>query len=104
MADVHSKCANCRYFLNAEIMGSCRRYPQTINRHMNDWCGEHDLAIQMYELEPSAVVQEPKIAEKDFEERISAMSIGVVEMPNMLYDIATDSYKAKRKYTRKEKA
>ncbi|CAB4134256.1 hypothetical protein UFOVP205_13 [uncultured Caudovirales phage] len=36
-----ASCADCRFFLNAQIMGSCRRYPQTINRHMNDWCGEH---------------------------------------------------------------
>ena len=38
-----ASCADCKFFLNAQIMGSCRRYPQTINRHMNDWCGEHAL-------------------------------------------------------------
>jgi len=41
-----ASCADCKYFLNAQIMGSCRRYPQTINRHMNDWCGEHTLPQQ----------------------------------------------------------
>jgi len=81
MADVHSRCANCQYFLNAEIMGSCRRYPQTINRHMNDWCGEHAMAIQMIEPEP------PKKALE----------------PIHLYDIQTDTVREKRKYTRKEK-
>jgi len=38
-----ASCADCKFFLNAQIMGSCRRYPQTINRHMKDWCGEHAL-------------------------------------------------------------
>ena len=81
MADVHSKCANCLYFLNAQIMGSCRRYPQTINRHMNDWCGEHAFAITMEEPKPEAPQE-----------------------PQMVYDITTDTVKQKRKYTRKEKA
>lgn len=84
MADVHSKCATCRFFLNAEVMGSCRRYPQTINRHMNDWCGEHAFAVQMYESKPIKPAEEP--AEQ------------------MVYDIHTDTVKPKRKYTRKEKA
>lgn len=85
MADVHSKCANCRYFLNAEIMGSCRRYPHTINRHMNDWCGEHALAIEMYEPEP------PKEAPPE-------------PIQPMVYDIQTDTVREKRKYTRREKS
>ena len=42
-----ASCADCKFFLNAQIMGSCRRYPQTINRHMNDWCGEHALIEQV---------------------------------------------------------
>lgn len=88
MADVHSKCATCRFFLNAEVMGSCRRYPQTINRHMNDWCGEHAFAIQMYAPEPVEPINEP------------------IKWPDELvvYDIHTDTVKPKRKYTRKEKA
>ena len=84
MADVHSKCATCRFFLNAEVMGSCRRYPQTINRHMNDWCGEHAFSVEMYESKPIEPTEEP--AEQ------------------MVYDIHTDTVKPKRKYTRKEKA
>lgn len=83
MADVHSRCANCRYFLNAEIMGSCRRYPHTINRHMNDWCGEHALAIEMYEPEPPKEAPPPQ---------------------PMVYDIQTDTVREKRKYTRREKS
>ena len=40
-------CASCKFFVNAQIMGSCRRYPHTINRHMNDWCGEHSVIQQV---------------------------------------------------------
>jgi len=45
-------CASCKFFVNAQIMGSCRRYPHTINRHMNDWCGEHSV---IQEVEPAVV-------------------------------------------------
>ena len=48
-------CADCKFFLNAQIMGSCRRYPQTINRHMNDWCGEHIASQQTKLKEPEMV-------------------------------------------------
>jgi hypothetical protein len=63
-----ARCASGKFFLNAQIMGSCRRYPQTINRHMNDWCGEH-FAVQqaepamvklpVYDIQTDTVVQPP---------------------------------------------
>ena len=63
-----ASCASCKFFLNAQIMGSCRRYPQTINRHMNDWCGEH-FAVQqaepvmvklpVYDIQTDTVVEPP---------------------------------------------
>jgi hypothetical protein len=68
---------------------------------MNDWCGEHAMAIQMYE--PEVANTDIKINNQTFDECIAAMSVGVAEIPDMTYDIATDSYKPKRKYTRKEK-
>jgi hypothetical protein len=64
-----ASCANCKFFLNAQIMGSCRRYPQTINRHMNDWCGEHFAAatkqnqptenLRVYDIQTDTVVEPP---------------------------------------------
>jgi len=58
-------CADCKFFLNAQIMGSCRRYPQTINRHMNDWCGEHELiepemvSLPVYDILTDTVAEPP---------------------------------------------
>jgi hypothetical protein len=63
-----ASCANCKFFLNAQIMGSCRRYPQTINRHMNDWCGEHIapqqaepeiIKLPVYDIHTDTVVEPP---------------------------------------------
>lgn len=102
MADVHSKCATCRFFLNAEVMGSCRRYPHTINRHMNDWCGEHAFAVQMFE--PRVSDLDPKAVEKAFDEEYAKYSVEKAQSSEMVYDIHTDTVKPKRKYTRKEKA
>jgi hypothetical protein len=70
-----ASCADCKFFLNAQIMGSCRRYPQTINRHMNDWCGEHSLPIKI----------EPEM----------------VNLP--VYDIMTDTISEPKKRGRKPK-
>jgi hypothetical protein len=37
-------CKNCRFFRgDAAVMGSCRRYPQTVNKYPADWCGEFEL-------------------------------------------------------------
>lgn len=70
-----SSCSTCLFFKNAQIMGSCRRYPQMLNKHENDWCGEHTLA-------PMALVQMPVY---------DIMTDTVTEAP-------------KRKYTRKKDA
>lgn len=34
-------CSTCTYFLSGnEVMGQCRRYPQSYNKHRVEWCGE----------------------------------------------------------------
>ena len=44
MAGEH--CSDCRFFVNHEYMGVCRRYPTHVNRSKNEWCGEFSLAKQ----------------------------------------------------------
>lgn len=34
-------CKSCRFFSSAHLLGACRRYPQLLNKHENDWCGEY---------------------------------------------------------------
>ena len=47
-------------------MGSCRRYPQMLNTHENDWCGEHVLAptalvnVPVYDIMTDTVAEAPK--------------------------------------------
>jgi len=42
-------CGNC-VFMNTTALGSnpntglCRRYPQSVNKRIEDWCGEHKYA------------------------------------------------------------
>ena len=38
------RCKTCRFFTQAQVMGLCRRFPETQNKHEMDWCGEHQLA------------------------------------------------------------
>lgn len=38
-------CSDCRFFVNHEYMGVCRRYPTHVNRSKNEWCGEHSPVI-----------------------------------------------------------
>ena len=42
MAVVNSKdsCNSCRFFSFGDRMGICNRYPQSINKANQDWCGE----------------------------------------------------------------
>ena len=37
-------CKLCRFFdlQNNQTLGQCRRYPTYMNRHQNEWCGEHN--------------------------------------------------------------
>jgi hypothetical protein len=70
-------CSGCKYFQDQAIMGVCRLYPMTQNKHRNDWCGQF------------AAIEDRKVA----------------EVP--VYDIMTDTSKPqfvariKRKYERK---
>lgn len=44
MADTQIKenCSNCKYFFGDNvILGVCKRYPVTANKHDADWCGEY---------------------------------------------------------------
>ena len=43
MAVLNSKeiCKSCKFFSFGDVLGSCHRYPQTYNKHENDWCGEY---------------------------------------------------------------
>jgi len=41
MVELNSKCGNCEYFQNRQIMGICRLYPEQQNKHESDWCGQH---------------------------------------------------------------
>ena len=33
-------CGNCKYFASQDIIGACTRYPQTVNKHSSNSCGE----------------------------------------------------------------
>jgi len=43
-----SKCENCRFWQNQNIIGLCRRYPHQENKHKSEWCGEHQLVKRQY--------------------------------------------------------
>jgi len=34
-------CKSCKFFSFGDVLGSCHRYPQTYNKHENDWCCEY---------------------------------------------------------------
>jgi len=38
---VTEHCSSCRYFLDHQQMGQCRRFPAFVNRHRNESCGEY---------------------------------------------------------------
>lgn len=51
MVELNSKCGNCEYFQNRQIMGVCRLYPEQQNKHESDWCGQHkEKQVEMVKL------------------------------------------------------
>lgn len=66
MATEHSKCGNCFYFRDQQIMGVCRYFPEQVNKHHSDWCGQHKpyqpkvVALPVVEMQPEAQVTKVK--------------------------------------------
>lgn len=60
------RCKTCRFFTQAQVMGLCRRYPETQNKHEMDWCGEHQLSVVLAVpvLEPEQLVERKKPGRK----------------------------------------
>jgi hypothetical protein len=68
MAVLNSKeiCKSCRFFSFGDVLGICNRYPQTFNKHENNWCGEYiedesRISIEFIKPQP---IQEIKIKTK----------------------------------------
>lgn len=65
MADTDFTCLTCKHFRNAAVMGSCSRYPQTLNKHQNDYCGEYAakkaqlLSLPVYDIMTDTVKEAP---------------------------------------------
>ena len=39
--DIKEICQSCKYFVTSNaVLGVCKRYPQYVNKHDADWCGE----------------------------------------------------------------
>ena len=66
-------CNYCRFFVDNDRMGVCNRFPESVNKHMNNWCGE----FQASNRKPKAQI-----------EIIPAIQ---VEVQTKSYDIATDT-------------
>lgn len=60
MAEQHSNCGNCVFYRDQQIMGVCRFFPQQVNKHHADWCGQHkSLVREMIELPVVEMTTEP---------------------------------------------
>ena len=66
-------CNYCRFFVDNDRMGVCNRFPESVNKHMANWCGEFQSSSR-----------KPK-------ERIEIISSVQPEKPKTQYDIATDT-------------
>ena len=57
MAEIDSTntCKSCRFYVTGNLLGQCRRFPTFMNRHQNEWCGEHAEEIFVSDYAPLAV-------------------------------------------------
>jgi hypothetical protein len=65
MVNRDSRCGNCRFWQNQNIIGLCKRYPAHHNKHESDWCGE--FGAKQPEIVALPVVEMP--VEKPVEKR-----------------------------------
>ena len=77
MADTDFTCLTCKHFRNALVMGSCSRYPQTLNKHQNDYCGEYAakkaqlVALPVYDI-MTDTVQEATVVKRKYTRKVAA--------------------------------
>jgi hypothetical protein len=53
----NNNCNNCRYFSSGERLGICKRYPETINKSKDDYCGEFSSRPSTENIEINPFVQ-----------------------------------------------
>ena len=62
-SDIKEKCSACKYFVGSnDILGVCKRFPQYVNKHDADFCGEFILK-QLVENFAELSEAMPKLAE-----------------------------------------
>ena len=78
------KCIDCKWYVGQvnDNYGVCKRYPQTENKSLQDWCGE--FASKIIVITP--VQEEP----------VKKIAIKFEEPRDYEYDIHTDEMKPKR--------
>ena len=53
-------CSACRYFIDFNQMGQCRRYPAFVNRHKNEGCGEFATIAEIISFPALVAENKPK--------------------------------------------
>ena len=48
-------CKFCKFFSFGDVLGTCYRFPQSLNKHENNWCGEFTVAIKPIEFIPHEI-------------------------------------------------
>jgi len=62
-------CLSCRFFSQGERMGICKRFPTSVNKSNEDWCGEFDAIINVPLQAMVNAIIEPLIVEKQQKQR-----------------------------------
>jgi len=53
------KCYECKYFSDEGAhLGVCKRFPNTVNKHKNDWCGEYAWKLKEFKADLDQFFQE----------------------------------------------
>jgi hypothetical protein len=44
-SNIIENCGACKFFTNGDILGTCVRFPQGVNKHETNWCGEFNQLV-----------------------------------------------------------
>lgn len=89
-AKIKENCSWCKYFWGDNIiMGVCKRFPTTINKHDADWCGEFSKSDT-----PRVVIPEPA---SQLVENFAQLSEAMPELAKAAEDLMTISVEPKKR-------
>ena len=69
VVNIKDTCNSCRFFSTGDRMGICKRFPVSVNKSNEDWCGEFAAIVNVPLQAMVNAIIDPLVAEKQQKQR-----------------------------------